>query len=136
MSHCDAGVPVKGHGLLRRSVGQNFVGLDVTGAGAERRGAVVGQDVTGAWGTPWGRTSEDVTGAKSLGQNVVGQECHWGRTSLGQYPWGSRSVGQEVLGQEVGNQQLNLLYISRKTQSVPPARKDTWLSVSFYCAIL
>ena len=26
--------------------------------------------------------------------------------------------------------------ISRKTQSVPPARKDTWLSVSFYCAIL
>ena len=28
------------------------------------------------------------------------------------------------------------LGISRKTQSVPPARKDTWLSVSFYCAIL
>ena len=27
-------------------------------------------------------------------------------------------------------------FISRKTQSVPPARKDTWLSVSFYCAIL
>ena len=26
--------------------------------------------------------------------------------------------------------------ISRKTQSVPPARKDTCLSVSFYCAIL
>ena len=26
--------------------------------------------------------------------------------------------------------------ISRKTQSVPPARKDTWLSVSFHCAIL
>ena len=29
-----------------------------------------------------------------------------------------------------------LRVISRKTQSVPPARKDTWLSVSFYCAIL
>ena len=28
-----------------------------------------------------------------------------------------------------------LLCISRKTQSVPPARKDTWLSVSFYCAL-
>ena len=29
-----------------------------------------------------------------------------------------------------------VIVISRKTQSVPPARKDTWLSVSFYCAIL
>ena len=49
----------------------------------------------------------DVSGAKSLGQNVGaerrGAGRHWGRTSLGQYPWGSRSVGQEVLGQEVGN---------------------------------
>ena len=31
---------------------------------------------------------------------------------------------------------LFIINISRKTQSVPPARKDTWLSVSFYCAIL
>ena len=29
-----------------------------------------------------------------------------------------------------------IIVISRKTQSVPPARKDTWLSVSFYHAIL
>ena len=52
VSHCDAGVPVKGHGLL----GQEVSGAELRGAGrhwgkipgAERRGAVVGQDVTGA----------------------------------------------------------------------------------------
>ena len=48
VSHCDAGVPVKGHGLL----GQNFVGLDVTGAKSLGQNVVgqnvVGQDVTGA----------------------------------------------------------------------------------------
>ena len=44
-------------------MGQNFVGLDVTGAKSLGQN-VVGQNFVG----------QDVTGAKSLGQYVVGQE--------------------------------------------------------------
>ena len=51
---------------------------------------------------------QDVTGAMSLRQNVVGQEVghgQWGRKSLRQNLWGRWSWGksQKVLGQEVGH---------------------------------
>ena len=111
VSHCDAGVPVKGHGLL----GQEVSGEELRGAGrhwgkipgaerrgAERRGAgrhwgiIPGAERRGAggqWGrTSWGRTS---WGRTSLGQNP------WGRTS-----WGRRSVGQDVVGQNFVGQDV------------------------------
>ena len=58
MSHCDAGVPVKGHGLL----GQEVSGEELRGAGAGRHwGKIPGAERRGAggqWGrTSWGRTS-------------------------------------------------------------------------------
>ena len=51
------------------------------------------------------------------------------------YSWGWESLSLQSWF-SLGSEQSMCLNISRKTQSVPPARKDTWLSVSFYCAIL
>ena len=81
VSHCDAGVPVEGHGIPE---------AQSTGAG-------------GRWGrASWGWTS--------LGQNPWGRTS-WGRTSLGQNPWGKtswgrRSVGQDVVGQNFVGQDV------------------------------
>ena len=117
VSHCDAGVPVKGHGLL----GQEVSGAELRGAGrhwgkipgaerrgAERRGAgrhwgiIPGAERRGAGGQ-WGRTS---WGRTSLGRTSLGQNP-WGRTS-----WGRRSVGQDVVGQ-TNNETLSKGYSPR-----------------------
>ena len=57
MSHCDAGVPVKGHGLLGQEV-----------SGAELRGA----------GRHWGK----IPGAERRGAERRGAGRHWGIRSI------------------------------------------------------
>ena len=69
VSHCDAGVPVKVKNFGarypfwgRRSVGQNFVGLDITGA------KFLGQNIVG----------QEVSGAGRRGAKLRGAGRHWG----------------------------------------------------------
>ena len=81
MSHCDAGVPVEGHGLL----GQEVSGAELRGAGrhwgkipgAERRGAERrGAERRGA-GRHWGI----IPGAERRGAGGQWGRTSWGRTS-------------------------------------------------------